>query len=193
MLEPVPELVGAELLAVDELLVAEADGERDDLDAERVDERLRQVAAAVGDHPDAHTHSLLTFPRRLGLDRYTLRRRARPPPGRDQGSDRRQLVDVQEGQPAEIHRAADEGAERRRETRRWWCRPPDELADGPAHRRHCGAGDDHPGDPRRQRGSSMPPSWRCKHEQREQGGHEVGRVRMRGRVPGCPATRTAGT
>ena len=34
-----------ELLAVDELLVAEADGERHDLDAERVDERLRQIAA----------------------------------------------------------------------------------------------------------------------------------------------------
>ena len=44
--EPVPELVGGELLAVDELLVAEADRERDDLDPERVDERVRQIAAS---------------------------------------------------------------------------------------------------------------------------------------------------
>ena len=54
MLESVPELVGAQLDTVDELLVTEADGERHDLDAERVDEWCREIARAVGDHSYPH-------------------------------------------------------------------------------------------------------------------------------------------
>ena len=48
-----PELVGGQLLAVDELLVAEADAERHDLDAPALGELGGQVAGAVGDDADA--------------------------------------------------------------------------------------------------------------------------------------------
>ena len=47
---------------VDELLVTEPDGERHDLDAERLDEWCREIAGAVGDHAYAH-----------GSDRYRPR------------------------------------------------------------------------------------------------------------------------
>ncbi len=56
-LEPVPERVGGQLFPVDELLVAEADREWHDLDPERVDEVLRQVARAVGDDSNSHGSS----------------------------------------------------------------------------------------------------------------------------------------
>ena len=49
-----PELLVRELDAVDELLVAEADRQRHDLDAERVGAGLREIAGAVGD--DAYGH-----------------------------------------------------------------------------------------------------------------------------------------
>ena len=113
VLEPLPELVGAELHAVDELLVAEADGERDDLDAERVDERLRQIAAAVGDHPDAHacapdrrSRSVVDA---LIVARFTARR--------SRAGTRARIADSSStrssASSAEVHRAADRRAERR--------------------------------------------------------------------------------
>ena len=54
VLEPLPELVGAQLDPVDELLAPEADGERHDLDAQCFDERRGKVARAVGDHSYPH-------------------------------------------------------------------------------------------------------------------------------------------
>ena len=47
-----PELGRRQLLAVDQLLVAEADAERDDLDAPLLDEVVGEVAGAVGDDAD---------------------------------------------------------------------------------------------------------------------------------------------
>ena len=47
-----PELGGRQLLAVDELLVAEADAQRHDLDAPALGELVGQVAGAVGDDAD---------------------------------------------------------------------------------------------------------------------------------------------
>ena len=47
------EVLDAELDAVGVLVVAEADGERHDLDAERVGLLLRQIARAVGDDADS--------------------------------------------------------------------------------------------------------------------------------------------
>ena len=50
---PGPELVRRELLAIDELLLAEADAERDDFDAPPLDEVIGKIARAVRDDADA--------------------------------------------------------------------------------------------------------------------------------------------
>ena len=83
---PGPELVGAELLAVDELLVAETDAQRHDLDARGAGDLVRQVARAVGDDADVAAGGrgrdggrlgvghVVTLPRRSG--RAERRRRA---------------------------------------------------------------------------------------------------------------------
>ncbi len=52
-----PELLVRELDAVDELLLAESDRQRDDVDAERVGPGLREIAGAVGDDADDHETS----------------------------------------------------------------------------------------------------------------------------------------
>ena len=49
-----PELGRREVAAVDELLVADADRQRHDLDPELVGDALREIAGGVGDDADAH-------------------------------------------------------------------------------------------------------------------------------------------
>jgi len=49
-----PELARREVAPIEELLVAEANGEGNDLDAELGGEGLREVTGAVGDHPNRH-------------------------------------------------------------------------------------------------------------------------------------------
>ncbi len=55
--QPLPERVRGQVDAVDELLAPEADRERDDFDAERVDELAREVATAVRHDADGHLAS----------------------------------------------------------------------------------------------------------------------------------------
>ena len=57
--DPVPELLARQLVAVDELLGAEADGERDDAHVALLGRRRRQIAGAVGDDLDARHRSSL--------------------------------------------------------------------------------------------------------------------------------------
>ena len=69
LLELAPEVGGAQLLAVDVLLVTEADREGDDLDPELVAGFLREVRSAVGDDANDHQSSwdvLVGVPRRRG-------------------------------------------------------------------------------------------------------------------------------
>ena len=74
---PGPELVGAELLAVDELLVAETDAQRHDLDAGGAGDLVGQVARAVGDDADVAAGGRGRGGGRLGLGHVvTLPRRS---------------------------------------------------------------------------------------------------------------------
>src|SRR5579884_304782 len=60
---PLPELGGGQVAPVDQLLVAEADGEGDDVDAELADQVVGEVAGAVGDYPDSgHAAPSLSAP-----------------------------------------------------------------------------------------------------------------------------------
>ena len=63
---------GVRSAAVDELLAAEADGQRHDLDAELVGDRLGQIAGAVGD--DAYGHGGVRLVLRLSSIASRLRR-----------------------------------------------------------------------------------------------------------------------
>ncbi len=74
-----PELVGAQLLAIDQLLVAEADAERHDLDPPALGELGGQVARAVGHHADRSSRIGHASPARPPVD---LARRRRPRPRR---------------------------------------------------------------------------------------------------------------
>ena len=56
-LQLAPERLDAQLLAVDELTIAEANGERDDLDAELLADRFREIARAVGHDANGHASS----------------------------------------------------------------------------------------------------------------------------------------
>ncbi len=70
-IELAPERVDAQLLAVDVLAIAEADGERHDLDAELLADRLREIARAVGHDANWHApSSSVVRPRRRPVSAY---------------------------------------------------------------------------------------------------------------------------
>ena len=202
-----PELVGAELLAVDELLVAEADRERHDFDAVPLDQVVGQVALSVTTRtpmaplaaaPRSDRRASIVTPFDSLSDGTPMaasgRVGAQPPPSADSGGEQRpEIVELAHSGAAvtkyfgEADRCADDGRPER-----------DPGFDHPSPRAiiHVTNATSPPAASERERVDQPPavhvPEAAAQHDDREHGRTAV-RRRRRPRDPGHRARGRAGT